>query len=41
MPNPLDPGDAFAMIDFKDPSFVADVRTAFEEQWDRAEPLSL
>lgn len=41
IPNPLDPGAAFAMIDFKDPSFVADVRDAFEEQWTRAEPLSL
>jgi sugar-specific transcriptional regulator TrmB len=39
--NPLDPGEAFAMIDLKDPEFAADVRAEFEPRWERAEPLSL
>ena len=41
VPNPLNPREAFAMIDFKDPSFVADVRATFEERWERADPLVL
>jgi sugar-specific transcriptional regulator TrmB len=39
--NPLDPGEAFAMIDLKDPEFAADVRAEFEPRWEQAEPLSL
>lgn len=40
VPNPLDPDEAFAMIDLKDPEFAADVREVFTPQWERAEPLS-
>ncbi|AZH26541.1 TrmB family transcriptional regulator [Haloplanus aerogenes] len=39
VPNPLDSSEAFAMIDFKDAAFAADVRTVFEEQWMESEPL--
>ena len=41
VPNPLDPGEAFAMIDLKDPEFVADVHEVFEPRWERADPLEL
>jgi sugar-specific transcriptional regulator TrmB len=39
VPNPLDSGEVFAMIDFKDAAFADDVRTVFEEQWDESTPL--
>ena len=39
VPNPLDSGEAFAMIDFKDAAFAADVRTVFEEQWVESTPM--
>ena len=38
--NPLSPGEAFAMIDMKDPEFAADVREAFAPRWEEADPLS-
>ncbi|SFG53343.1 Sugar-specific transcriptional regulator TrmB [Halopelagius inordinatus] len=41
VPNPLDPGEAFAMIDLKDPEFSADIRSMFDPRWEAAEPLSL
>ncbi|WP_318568405.1 TrmB family transcriptional regulator [Salinigranum marinum] len=41
VPNPLDPAQAFAMIDLKDPEFAANLREAFDERWVEAEPLSL
>jgi sugar-specific transcriptional regulator TrmB len=41
VPNPLDPGEAFAMIDMKDPEFAADVREEFSPRWERAEPLTI
>jgi len=41
VPNPLAPGEAFAMIDFKDPGFATDVREMFDPRWAAAEPLSL
>ncbi|AUX07666.1 TrmB family transcriptional regulator [Halalkaliarchaeum desulfuricum] len=39
--NPLDPGEAFAMIDLKDPEFASDVRESFEPRWENAKPLNL
>jgi sugar-specific transcriptional regulator TrmB len=39
VPNPLDPGEAFAMIDFKDATFATDVRAVFDEQWVDSTPL--
>ncbi|MFB6255199.1 MAG: TrmB family transcriptional regulator, partial [Haloplanus sp.] len=39
VPNPLDSGEAFAMIDLKDAAFAADVRTMFEDQWEASTPL--
>ena len=41
VPNPLDPAQAFAMVDLKDPDFAADVREMFDPQWEAAEPLAL
>jgi len=41
VPNPLDPAEAFAMIDLKDPEFAGDVREMFGPTWEAAEPLSL
>jgi sugar-specific transcriptional regulator TrmB len=41
VPNPLDPGEAFAMIDLKDPDFAADIRGMFDPRWESADPLSL
>ena len=38
--NPLNPGEAFAMIDMKDPEFAAGVRETFAPRWEAAEPLS-
>ncbi len=40
VPNPLDPDEAFAMIDLKDPDFAGNVRSVFEPRWEAAEPLS-
>jgi sugar-specific transcriptional regulator TrmB len=39
VPNPLDSGEAFALIDFKDATFATDVRTVFEKQWANSTPL--
>ncbi|EMA04099.1 TrmB family transcriptional regulator [Haloferax denitrificans] len=41
VPNPLDPGRAFAMIDLKDPEFAADLRATFDPRWEEAAPFSL
>ena len=41
VPNPLNPGEAFAMIDMKDPEFAADVREEFAPRWETAEPLAI
>jgi sugar-specific transcriptional regulator TrmB len=41
VPNPLDPGETFAMIDLKDPEFASDVRSVFDPRWENAEVLSL
>ena len=41
VPNPLNPGEAFAMIDMKDPEFAADVREEFAPRWESAEPLTI
>ncbi|WP_276279511.1 TrmB family transcriptional regulator [Halorussus caseinilyticus] len=38
--NPLNPGEAFAMIDMKDPEFAAGVRKKFAPRWEEAKPLS-
>ncbi|WP_135823900.1 TrmB family transcriptional regulator [Halorussus ruber] len=38
--NPLNPDEAFAMIDMKDPEFAAGVRETFAPRWEAAEPLS-
>jgi len=38
--HPLDPDEAFAMIDMKDPEFAADVREEFEPRWEAADPLA-
>ena len=37
--NPLSPGEAFAMIDLKDPEFAANVNGQFSSRWETAEPL--
>ncbi|ESS08597.1 MAG: putative transcriptional regulator [uncultured archaeon A07HN63] len=39
VPNPLDPQEAFAMINLKDRTFVADVREVFQPRWEDAKPL--
>ena len=39
VPNPLDSGEAFALIDFKDATFATDVRSVFEKQWANSTPL--
>lgn len=39
--SPLDAGEAFAMIDLKDPEYVAEVHEEFDDLWRNAEPLSL
>ncbi|RJX49850.1 TrmB family transcriptional regulator [Halonotius pteroides] len=41
VPNPLDPQQAFAMIDLKDRSFAADIGEVFQPRWERADPLQL
>jgi sugar-specific transcriptional regulator TrmB len=41
VPNPLDPGEAFAVIDLKDVEFAANVREMFNPKWDAAEPLPM
>ena len=40
VPNPLRPGEVFAMIDLKDPEFADDVHAEFSPRWEEAEPLS-
>ncbi|WP_121743707.1 TrmB family transcriptional regulator [Natronorubrum halophilum] len=39
VPNPLSSGDAFGMIDLKDPEFAANVHAEFVPRWEEAEPL--
>ena len=39
VPNPLDPGEALAVIDLQDAAFAANVREAFDPKWEAAEPL--
>ncbi|MDG5819480.1 helix-turn-helix domain-containing protein [Natronococcus sp. A-GB7] len=39
VPNPLSSGDAFGMIDLKDPEFAANVHAEFAPRWEEAEPL--
>ena len=39
VPNPLTSGDAFGMIDLKDPEFAANVHEEFVPRWEEAEPL--
>jgi sugar-specific transcriptional regulator TrmB len=41
VPNPLDPGEAFAMIDLKNAEFAGNVREMFDPKWEAAEPFSL
>jgi sugar-specific transcriptional regulator TrmB len=41
VPNPLDPDEAFAMIDLKDPEFAADVEEEFVPRWEQASELRL
>ncbi len=40
VPNPLSSGEAFGMIDLKDPEFAADVHDEFLPRWEDATPLS-
>ena len=37
VPNPLEAGEAFALIAMTDPAFCADVHAEFEPRWERAE----
>ncbi|WP_227374588.1 TrmB family transcriptional regulator [Haladaptatus halobius] len=39
--NPLSPGEAFALIDLKDPEFATNVNGQFSSRWETAEPLRL
>ena len=39
VPNPLSSGEAFGMIDLKDPEFAANVYDEFVPRWEEAEPL--
>ncbi|OVE84908.1 TrmB family transcriptional regulator [Natronolimnobius baerhuensis] len=39
VPNPLSSGEAFGMIDLKDPEFAASVNQEFVPRWEEAEPL--
>ena len=39
VPNPLDPGEPFAVIDLQDAEFAASVRETFDPKWEAAEPL--
>ncbi len=38
--NPLKPGEVFAVIDLKDPTFAAEIADEFTARWADAEPLS-
>lgn len=40
VPNPVETGSTFAMIDLKDAGFAGDVRERFETRWEEAEPFS-
>ncbi len=40
VPNPLDNGQALAMIDLKDPEFAAEIETEYNPRWEAAAPLS-
>ncbi|WP_049922563.1 TrmB family transcriptional regulator [Halopiger djelfimassiliensis] len=40
VPNPLSSGDAFGMIDLKDPEFAANVHEEFVPRWEAADPLT-
>ncbi|MFC6719216.1 TrmB family transcriptional regulator [Natrialbaceae archaeon GCM10025810] len=39
VPNPLSSGEAFGMIDLKDPEFATQVHEEFLPRWEEAEPL--
>ena len=39
IPNPLDPHEAFAMVNLTDRQFAADIREVYLPRWERAEPL--
>ncbi len=39
VPNPLSSGEAFGMIDLKDPEFAGSVTAEFKPRWNSAEPL--
>ncbi|NGM70040.1 TrmB family transcriptional regulator [Natronolimnobius sp. AArcel1] len=39
VPNPLSSGEAFGMIDLKDPEFAASVNQEFVPRWEAADPL--
>jgi len=41
VPHPLNDDGTFAMIDFKDRTFAANVRAEFEPRWEAADPLRL
>jgi sugar-specific transcriptional regulator TrmB len=41
VPNPLDPDETFAMIDFKDAAFADDVRDVFDRQWTDSAPVDV
>ena len=39
IPNPLNPHEAFAMVNLKDQQFADDIREVYLPRWERAEPL--
>jgi sugar-specific transcriptional regulator TrmB len=41
VPNPLDTGEAFAMIDLKDPEFATNIQEQFQPRWEEAKPLTI
>ncbi len=41
VPNPLHPGEAFAMINLKDAEFAENLRGTFERRWETADRFSL
>lgn len=41
VPNPLEAGETFALIDLKDREFAADAQAVVEPQWEQSEPLRL
>lgn len=41
VPNPLEPTEPLAMIDFKDREFASDLRELFEPRWQDAKPVVL